>query len=475
MEENKSQDWRETKRMKKNFRFRAAMLCAKTALFGLRILRRPASFLPGKIALKICPDFLERLERPKTIIAVTGTNGKTTISNLLTSALVMNGYQVTNNSYGSNMASGIASVLVDDSTFSGKPKKDIAVLEVDERSSRYIYPYLKPDYLVCSNIMRDSIRRNANTDFITWLISSALTDNTKLLLNGDDIICSSIGTGKSEKVFYGVECRDLEEDPDGIKDITYCSNCGAELQAEYFRYNHIGRVYCPACGFRSPELQYRVTKVNREKETVEIVQNGVPRVYHLVSDNIVNIYNMTAVVTVLDQIGLSYEQIASAMKFARIVSSRFNQEQYLGRIITMELAKSQNPVACSMAFSYLKKSEGDDKIVLVVIDDKHENTNESENISWMYDCDYSGLADPSVKRVVFGGPRAHDHLLRALTAGVSREKIAITDGVFDALRFVDTRESSHFFILYDLFLVTEAKKLQGLLEKKIEEESKNDD
>ena len=35
------------------------------------------SSLPGQVALKICPDILGRVELPKFIIAVTGSNGKT--------------------------------------------------------------------------------------------------------------------------------------------------------------------------------------------------------------------------------------------------------------------------------------------------------------------------------------------------------------------------------------------------------------
>lgn len=140
-------------------RFYIAMFAAKTLRFGLKLLGRNATYLPGEIAVKLCKDFLGYLTKPETFIAVTGTNGKTTVSNLLTSVLTANGYDVTNNSYGSNVQSGIAAALLADSTFTGKPKKKIAVLEVDERSSLLVYPYIAPDYLICNNIMRDSLKR----------------------------------------------------------------------------------------------------------------------------------------------------------------------------------------------------------------------------------------------------------------------------------------------------------------------------
>ena len=84
-------------------RFYIAMLAAKTARLGLKLLGRNATYLPGKIAVKICKDFMGHLRLPETVICVTGTNGKTTVSNMLTKILRDCGYSVTNNSYGSNI------------------------------------------------------------------------------------------------------------------------------------------------------------------------------------------------------------------------------------------------------------------------------------------------------------------------------------------------------------------------------------
>ena len=63
------------------FRFYTALYVSKLAVHALKLLKRNASYMPGKIAIKICPDFLEQIDKPKKIIAVTGTNGKTTVWN----------------------------------------------------------------------------------------------------------------------------------------------------------------------------------------------------------------------------------------------------------------------------------------------------------------------------------------------------------------------------------------------------------
>ena len=141
---------------KKTFRFYTALWVAKGVSFILKLTGRNATSLPGKIAIRICPDFLGRLEKPKTIIGVTGTNGKTTVCNIINDILTANKFDFINNKYGSNIDRGVATTLIQGSTMLGKAKKDLAVLEIDERSTRKIFPYVTPTYLVCTNIFRDS-------------------------------------------------------------------------------------------------------------------------------------------------------------------------------------------------------------------------------------------------------------------------------------------------------------------------------
>jgi len=84
---------------KKTFKFYIALWGAKAGMILLKIFRRNATFLPGKFALTICPDFMKMLEKPKTIIGVTGTNGKTTVCNMIEDVLADNGYDFIDNKY----------------------------------------------------------------------------------------------------------------------------------------------------------------------------------------------------------------------------------------------------------------------------------------------------------------------------------------------------------------------------------------
>mgnify|MGYP001207779904 FL=1 len=54
--------------MKKTFKFYTAMFLAKCANKSLKLLRRNASYFPGNLALKICPNFLEQIDKPPIII-----------------------------------------------------------------------------------------------------------------------------------------------------------------------------------------------------------------------------------------------------------------------------------------------------------------------------------------------------------------------------------------------------------------------
>jgi len=445
----------------KKIRFFIALMAAKLARFLLKLLGRNASYLPGEVALKISKDFLGHLKLPETVICVTGTNGKTTVSNLLTSILAKNGYSVTNNSFGSNVQAGVAAALLADSNIFGKSKKDIAVLEVDERSSLLVYPYINPDYLVVNNIMRDSIKRNAHTGFIDYIISSALPEKTKLVLNGDDMITSNLAPQCKNRTYFGLDAEkpEVSEKP-FLSDIVYCPDCGARLESEYLRYNHIGRMYCPSCGKKSPERDYLCTSVDRENSKFTVSLRGKEHTFNLINDNIVNIFNFTGAIAILSEIGLSVSQIEKGFSQSEIVKSRFDTLKAGKLDVTFIMAKGQNPIACARCFSYAASIEKENKLLLIDIDDLHDNINESESTCWLYDCDYSYLADDSISEIIFTGPRCRDQLLRAVLAGVDKYKIILEPDVSKAVGLIDTEKYTDVIVLYELYRQPDADKMK---------------
>ena len=152
--------------MMEKFRFYIAMIMARLSFFGLKLLGRNATHLPGVIAVRICPNVLEYLEVGQQFVAITGTNGKTSTTNMVVSFLEAQGVDLCANVMGSNIEGGIISALLTSTTFFGKSTKDVTVFEVDERASLYIFPYIKPDLIAVTNLYRDSYARNAHVDYL---------------------------------------------------------------------------------------------------------------------------------------------------------------------------------------------------------------------------------------------------------------------------------------------------------------------
>ena len=95
-----------------------------------RMLHRGGTAMPGRWALKLCPDLLSRLSKGVKSVVITGTNGKTTSARMIEQAFREHGGSYLANRSGANLLSGITTEFVMNCTLSGKMKKELeAVLE----------------------------------------------------------------------------------------------------------------------------------------------------------------------------------------------------------------------------------------------------------------------------------------------------------------------------------------------------------
>ena len=88
-----------------------AIFITKLAGRLLQLVHRGGS-LPGQIGLKICPNILQKLHIDCPLILVTGTNGKTSTSNMIAAMLEESGKFVINNKKGDNLKEGITTALL---------------------------------------------------------------------------------------------------------------------------------------------------------------------------------------------------------------------------------------------------------------------------------------------------------------------------------------------------------------------------
>lgn len=457
--------------MKKNtVRFYVTITIVKIATKILKLLGRNATHLPGWMANKLCPDFLGHLEKPERLVYITGTNGKTTVSNLTAEVLKDNGYDYINNASGSNVSEGVVSALLSKSSFFGKSRCKLAVLEVDERYSPLIYPYMPPDYLLCTNLFRDSYKRNAHTEFISGVLNSQIPKHTKLILNGEDLISNHLAM-ENERRYFGINCPDGHSSSDNIiKDIVACPNCGALLKYDYIRYNHIGRAHCPNCDCGSPELDYSVEKIDYENQRCLIKMPGGTCEFKLIGSNVTDIYNMLAAIALLSELGLEVSQIQKSFEKIKVVESRYYSENVHGKELVISLAKGQNPIACSRICDFIRHETGT-KAVVCMMDDCYDAKESSENIAWIFDIDFEFLNDASVKQIVLTGVRNADYHLRLLMAGIPEEKIVLCDKEEDAASYVDYAAVDKIYILHDIYSVQyeNAKKVYQDLKNRLEE------
>ena len=287
-----------------------------------------------------------------------------------------------------------------------------------------------------------------------------MPEKTKLILNGDDLITSTLAPQCKERFYFGLDAEkpEVSEKP-FLSDIVYCPECGSLLESEYLRYNHIGRMYCPSCKLRSPERDYTVTDIDRENGRFTISIKGKEHTFNLINDNIVNVYNFAGAIALLTEIGLTTEQIEKGFSESEIVKTRFDQVTSGDLTITMQLSKGQNPTACARCFSYVSKCPGDNKAIIFVGD----NFEDSESPCWFFDSNYSYLKDPSISQIIFSGPRCKDQFLRAQIAGVPTEKVKTIADSKGGCDILDTSASKDIYVLYGPYMVKEANIVKNKL------------
>ena len=55
----------------KRLKFYLALWCAKLSVIALKLTGHKGTDFPGRVAVKICPDFLRQAKGPSTILGVT--------------------------------------------------------------------------------------------------------------------------------------------------------------------------------------------------------------------------------------------------------------------------------------------------------------------------------------------------------------------------------------------------------------------
>lgn len=159
-------------------------------------LRGGGSALPGLVIEKIDPGFLGRVlgRLPYGVVAISGTNGKTTTTKMVVELLEARGLRVFTNRTGSNFSRGVVAAAIQEGDVRGRLDADIAVLELDEAHAMYFIDRVPPRFTLLLNVLRDQLDRFGEIDTTAKLLERIADATTEgLVVNREDRLVAAIG------------------------------------------------------------------------------------------------------------------------------------------------------------------------------------------------------------------------------------------------------------------------------------------
>lgn len=386
-----------------------SILAVKSSAALLHLIGRGGS-LPGSIGNRLDPDSLSKLKIDGPVILVTGTNGKTSTANMISSALEHAGYTVVSNRKGDNLKDGITTTLLSAADLNGHVQGAV-VLEVDELNVRHVLPYLPVTALVINNFFRDQLDRAREVDQLIQSIEGVLTDyEGTLILNGNDPNTTRVALAapKAKKIWFGLDqnrysTRTNTEASEG----KFCPRCGHRLEYDYYQYSHIGKFHCPQCGFATPELDVSLQNIDLKDNSFDFHGKHFKGPY----EGMYSMYNYAALLAAAHLLDIPDKAIRDTFAHAPQPAGRNERFMNGGQEIILNLIK--NPTGANEVMKVIDEDNRDKTAVIVL----NDNEQDGRDVSWIYDTHFENLMDPTSKKVICTGTRANDMALRMYYGG----------------------------------------------------------
>ncbi len=449
-----------------SLRFAAAKATGAALTWGLQnLMHRDGATMPGKYALKVDPDLLSGLAprlREGSVLVV-GTNGKTSVTNLLADVLEAAGKSVCCNRTGANLSWGVASSLMQTKA------ADWGVFETDELWIARVLPHLKSRYVVLLNLFPDQLDRFGEIDRVQESLVSTLASSpeTVLIYNADDPLCAAIAkAAPNESVAFGVNGV-MDPDAAAEDEAQTCQQCGFVLGYEYRQYSQLGAYACPTCGFARPKLDWAAENVqigalemsfdvargaivgDEPTSDTAVASNansaagepacgaagesaGSPAagVYQKVCSSQSTAYlayNLLAVCVASALAGVSPEVVQRAIDAFNPKNGRLQRLAVQGHPVLLNLAK--NPTGFNQNIRIVKRDAGP-KCAAFFVNDME---GDGRDASWIWDVDFEQLAADEGLVAFVGGMRANDLQVRLKYAGISADIVENMSEVFERL------------------------------------------
>ncbi|GII67304.1 ligase [Sphaerisporangium krabiense] len=363
-------------------RAQLASALGRTAATLSRVTGRgDGSVIGGRVGLMLEPDLLRKLAADRKLVLVSATNGKTTTTRLITSALQELG-EVATNAFGANMPAGHVSAL------SHAKQAPLAVLEVDEKYLPEVLDTTGASVVVLMNLSRDQMDRAAEIWLLAQKWQRALTGkNTHVIANCDDPLVTW-GASTASRVTW-VSCGQPWKE-----DSWCCPRCGGPLDRKGDDWA------CRECSFRRPEPAWlldddAVIDPARRRWVLDLQLPGRA-----------NRANAAIALATSEAFGLPVERALPRLREVRSVAGRYTTVERDGRALRLLLAK--NPAGWLEAFEVSDPS-------LPIILSVNAQGPDGRDTSWLWDVDYRVLRG---RPVYVTGERRLDLALRLDVAEV---------------------------------------------------------
>jgi UDP-N-acetylmuramyl tripeptide synthase len=406
-----------------------AIISAKGTKIICKLLKHDGTSLPGRVALKIDSRILAKLSYGMSVIMVTGTNGKTTTTGMISQILNEAGMEHIVNKSGANLIGGIASAFIDSVDVRGKNPKTLALIEVDEATVNKVTDSLQPDVLVVTNFFRDQLDRYGELYSVVDKVRSGIKNfsKAKLVLNADDSLCVSLGVETAnETVFFGVESGAVAPAAEqNVSSASYCTFCQGKYDFSYRVLGHLGGYKCPNCGFKRPDTQITCTQVKEQEamsSTVRFEGYGNAYIAKIGVPGLFNVYNALATTACCHVLGLSLEKTVGVFErfescFGRMEAIHISDDKRIMLIL------AKNSASFNQIINYLSMEKKRLHVSFVINDRVQDGT----DVSWLWDVDFErmGSLKNGLANIYTSGIRAEDMALRLKYAGIPIANIRI--------------------------------------------------
>jgi lipid II isoglutaminyl synthase (glutamine-hydrolysing) len=357
-----------------------------------RLGRGAGTVAGGRAGLAVDPHLLEHLSARRDVALVSGTNGKTTTTRLLTVALGADGASVVSNETGSNMPPGLVAALAADR---GAAR---AVLEVDEIYVPRVLAATGAGTVVLLNLSRDQLDRTNEVRMVAgrWRAALAAAPHTTVVANADDpLVVWGAGAAASVRwVGAGLRWR---------LDAVGCPSCDGRIAFGADR----GWGCASGCGLCRPEL---TAWLEGDAEGADGVwADGRRLEISLLLPGRFNHANALMAAVAAECHGVAAEEALAAMAPVAEVAGRFTTRDIGGVPARLMLAK--NPAGWSELLDLVGR--GDGALVVSI----NARTADGTDPSWLWDVPFESLGRRAV--VVATGDRCRDLSVRLQYGGVA--------------------------------------------------------